>query len=292
MRLTVLRLFPDSLNIFLSPKSVQAVLTSTFGYQIYDLSKKDILETSPGNFDLIFEAMVQIIKNLRPGKIKIVISDHFIRYLCFPWNEGFINSNEEFSYAQFLFDDTFGPNSHTDWRIALSHTSPGKSRLIAAAPEALIEGLQLEISKLKIQLVSVKTQLTVSVQSLPKYFSESAWIVSHELGRLTFAALDKDGFQWISSVRTESNDLTYLTECIAQEIRIAGRLHVEESPLKNVFFSSPTVLTGSCITNENIKFHVWNLPKKTLDRLKLRGQKEKINPTVLNDFNQILLGVT
>ena len=86
--------------------------------------------------------------------------------------------------------------------------------------------------------------------------------------------------------------MTYLTECIAQEIRIAGRLHVEESPLKNVFFSSPTVLTGSCITNENIKFHVWNLPKKTLDRLKLRGQKEKINPTVLNDFNQILLGVT
>ncbi len=288
----MLRLFPDSLNIFLSPNSVQAVLNRTFSHEIYDDSEKDLEENRNDKFDFLVKKTVRIIKDLCPGRVRIVISDHFIRYFCFPWNDELINSSEEFSYAQFLFDDTFGPNSHTDWRLAISHAPPGQSRLIAATPEALIKSLEIEISKLKIHLVSVTTQLTVSVQRLPKSISKSAWIVSHEHGRLTCTALNRNGFQWVSSVRTEFNEAKYLTQCIEQEIRISRQLSAEESPLKNIFFCSPTVLTEECMTNENFKFHVWNLPIKTLGRLKLRGQKVNINQTALDEFSQILMGLT
>lgn len=160
--------------------------------------------------------------------VKIVLSNHFVRYALVPYSEQVQGADQELALARFHFSKVHGEVSRA-WDIRLSPAAPGATRLASAVDSALIDALrQCFRQGGRARLASAQPLLMSIFNSggavIP---SAGAWLVMAEPERTCIALLCGKVWHTVQNVRGHyDNDQAW----IALVERERWRLNPESAP--------------------------------------------------------------
>ena len=119
--------------------------------------------------------------------VTVVLSNHFVRYDCLPWNEAVKGEEELIALARHRLTQIYGAAAQT-WLVRLSPAGKGAARMVAAIDNALLEKLRLMTAETGHQLHSIQPYLMASFNCFAKGLaSGDGWFVAAENGRFALA---------------------------------------------------------------------------------------------------------
>ena len=89
----------------------------------------------------IVDALSKKQKLLKNQRVKVILSNHFVRFCVVPWHDKVVSSADWQAIAQQVFRQQFGAVA-SEWRIAISFAKYGETMLAAAMDDSLY--IQLE----------------------------------------------------------------------------------------------------------------------------------------------------
>ncbi|MDO8412426.1 MAG: hypothetical protein Q7S51_01405 [Gallionellaceae bacterium] len=129
--------------------------------------------------------------------VAIVLSNHFVRYDCLPWNAAVKSEEEQLALARHRLLQVYGTMAQT-WAARISPAKKGAARLVAAIDEALLEMLKLATAEAGLKLYSVQPYLMASFNHYAKQLTQSeGWFVAAESGRFALALFRSGSWQHV-----------------------------------------------------------------------------------------------
>jgi hypothetical protein len=190
-RSTVPRLFPEDLRVRLAPAEVLAGGSS--------IACDPALGAEP------WQGAVATLKNMewtKPCKVKVVLSNHFVRYAVIPWSDGLATPAEEEAYLRHHFAKIHGERAKS-WTPRASEDRRGLPRLASAIDTALLEELKGAFPRGgKARLVSVQPELMEAInrwrEAIPR---DGAWLVLAEPDRACVAMHREGGWRSVQNAK-------------------------------------------------------------------------------------------
>jgi hypothetical protein len=119
--------------------------------------------------------------------LRVMVSDHFVRYALIPWSAELVADSERMAFARLTMREIFGPAADL-WELCLDQQPAGQSSFAAAMDRALLAGLRDLSHKHRLRLRAVKPMLSARVQRQQRNLKESSFcFASLEAGRLMLA---------------------------------------------------------------------------------------------------------
>ena len=97
-------------------------------------------------------------RQARLGRVEIVLSDHFVRYLLIPWSRGLVSDSERLSFARLAFKDLYGTAADS-WDLCLDEQPAGRASFAAAVDRALVSSVRDAVARADGQLASLVPNL-------------------------------------------------------------------------------------------------------------------------------------
>jgi hypothetical protein len=168
----------------------------------------------------------------RGASLRIILSNHFVRYVLVPWSDDLSNEKEHLVLARRHFAVTHGPVAK-NWAIRMSLDRPGESHVASALDESLVSRLTLAAAASHTKLVSVEPLLMASFNRWQQDFREEAqWFVTVESGMLCGALLGRNRWVALRRWRTQGDWASELSlwlsreRLIGEESAAAGALYL------------------------------------------------------------------
>ncbi len=178
------------------------------------------------------EAHLKAHPQWRGASLRIILSNHFVRYVLVPWSDDLSNEKEHLVLARRHFAVTHGPVAK-NWAIRMSLDRPGESHVASALDEALMSRVALAAAGSHMQLLSVEPLLMASFNRWQQHFREEAqWFVTVERGMLCGALLGRDRWVALRRWRTQGDWASELSlwlsreQLIGEESATAGALYL------------------------------------------------------------------
>ncbi|NOT23893.1 MAG: hypothetical protein HOP22_14390 [Nitrospiraceae bacterium] len=150
------------------------------------------------------EALLAANPQWRGASIRIVLSNHFVRYVLVPWSNDLSNEKEHLVLARRHFALTHGPVAK-NWAIRMSLDNPGECHVASALDESLVSRLTLAATASHLKLTSLEPLLMASFNRWQQDFrEESQWFVTVENGMLCGALVGRN--RWIALRRWRIQD--------------------------------------------------------------------------------------
>jgi hypothetical protein len=150
------------------------------------------------------EALFATNPQWREASLRIILSNHFVRYALVPWNDHLSSEQEHLLFARRHFAQTHGPAAKS-WAIRISLDQPGESHVASALDQALMDRLTLAAEASHLKLASVEPLLmTAFNRCLQDFREETQWFVTVETGMLCGVLLGRD--RWIALRRWRIQD--------------------------------------------------------------------------------------
>ena len=169
--------------------------------------------------------------------VRIVLADHWVRYATVPYAAALSGEAERLTHARHVLTGIYG-EIVSQWTVTLSDSRPGAAQVACAVPAALIEELQLILTRHQLPLKSLQPQLISAYNhwraSLP---DGGAWFVSIEQGTLAAARLVPGGWDRVHSVRIGADWAVEL-----RRLQTFGRLANNSSQEGRVYVDAPAGL--------------------------------------------------
>jgi hypothetical protein len=171
-----------------------------------------------GSIEALREALVH--PNTGAGDARVVLSNHFVRYLVLPWNPALAGEREERSFAAARFQQVYGEVART-WAVRLSRGKSGAPALAAAVEQAFLDAIKASLDHSPLRLRSLQPALMTACNVGARAVASNAWIAVAEPGRLVLGL--QRGGQW-KSLRSRPLDAeaVSLAELIEQELLLLG----------------------------------------------------------------------
>jgi len=233
-------LSPDTLSLYIEPNRIQAIKAVGLGQHAGEVRQRKADVQASDNWQGMVEVCSELVRQTKPDRIRVVLSDKLARYACFPWRPELRNAEEELSMARLNFDDVYGPNASADWRLALSAGKPGQSRLSIAIPQSLFTVLQNSFGLKEPKVQSIQTAWTATVYKHRKLLGRTGWLANLELGRLTLGSWHEGSWRWVYSVHTDIETPEALLARIRQEILMSSTSLKAANPLP-IFLHAPAI---------------------------------------------------
>lgn len=132
--------------------------------------------------------------------VRVVLSNHFVRFLVAPWNESLSSFGERRAVAEQHFRARYG--SLVDgWRVHVSPTGHGEPAIACAIDAELLDALASLFAATPWRLVSVQPLLVVAFNQFRRSLGDDACLFVREPGRLCCAAWHKGRWQAIRATR-------------------------------------------------------------------------------------------
>ena len=245
----------DRIGVELSPQSVAWVrMARGLGANVVAKGHEQVL---PLAGEPLWQATLHKLRHMIVGEtwkgaqVTVVLSNHFVRYDCLPWNEAMENEDEQLALARHRLIQIYGAAAQT-WALCLSPAGKGEAQLAAAVDDAFLEMLKQAIAEEGIKLHSIQPYLMSSFNRYAKNMAQgNGWFVAAEAGRFALA-LFRDG-QWKRVLLRRGGDMATLHEWLERE-NLANR---EGAPCREVFLFGPEFPRDAI------------LPSYTLHRLEL-----------------------
>lgn len=151
--------------------------------------------------------------------VTVVLSNHFVRYDCLPWNEAVSGEEELIALARHRLTQIYGAVAQT-WTVRLSPAGKGAVRMVAAMDNVLLEKLRLMAAETGHKLHSIQPYLMASFNCFVKGLAASdGWFVAAENGRFALALFR--GGQWQRIQLRRGHDMAALHAWLERE-NLAG----------------------------------------------------------------------
>ena len=150
------------------------------------------------------EALLAATPQWRGSALRIILSNHFVRYVLVPWSDDLSNEKEHLVLARRHFALTHGPVAK-NWAIRMSLDRPGECHVASALDESLVSRLSLAAAASHVKLVSLEPLLMAAFNRWRQDFREEAqWFVTVESGMLCGALVGRN--RWIALRRWRTED--------------------------------------------------------------------------------------
>jgi hypothetical protein len=137
----------------------------------------------------------------RSARTRVVLADHWARYVIVPSVDGLWSDEERLAHARELLSGAFG-ESIADWDLRIADAPPGVPRVACAMPRELVTGVVAACTAHGGSVLSLQPQLIDAYaawrHSLPQ---SQAWFVTIEQGSLAAARLGGNGWDQVQSLR-------------------------------------------------------------------------------------------
>lgn len=188
------RLSPEHFQIALSPHQVAMVKLSR-SWKTSRVTQRKFLPCQPPvekqpNWSTPLAALRELFPKTGAAgtPVRVVLSNHFLRYIVLPWSPELVTQSEELDYAQARFAQVFGDKAR-QWVVRTSDAPAGAERLAAAADAALLEELALALRASGMALKSCQPALMAQFNCCRREIRDNAWLVAAERGRLLVARI-------------------------------------------------------------------------------------------------------
>ena len=245
----------DRVGVELSPQSVTWVrMARGFNANVLDKGYEKVL---PQAGEPLWQSAVHKLRHMIVGEtwkgaqVSVVLSNHFVRYDCLPWNDAVEDEEELLAFARHRLTQTYGAAANS-WAISISPAGKGNAQVAAAVNDTFLEMLKQAISEEGIRLHSIQPYLMASFNRFAKNMAQgSGWFVAAEAGRFALALFQQG--QWKRVVLRRGGEMSALHEWLERENMANG----ESAPCREVFLFGPEVPRDAV------------LPSYTLHRLEL-----------------------
>ncbi len=155
-------------------------------------------------------------------EVRVVLSNHFVRYAIFHNNGDITRADEELALAQHQFSRIYGQSS-AHWEILLSPAMRFNSPRVACALDRDLLNRLRELCSLQlVSLHSVQPYLAVAFNQYSSRLLPDTWLILVEDGILCLALLKNSRWQSIKTTRIDTNWRQELTSLIQRETLFAG----------------------------------------------------------------------
>jgi hypothetical protein len=169
--------------------------------------------------------------------VRVVVADHWVRYAMVPYAAALSGEAERMTHARHVLTGIYG-DVVSQWTITLSDSPPGMAQVACALPAALIEELQLLLTRHRLPLKSLQPQLISAFNHWREKLPDGgAWFVSIEQGTLAAARLARGGWDRVHSVRIGADWAVEL-----RRLQTFGRLANNSAREGSVFVDAPAGL--------------------------------------------------
>ena len=197
------------------------------------------------------EAILAATPQWRGAALRIILSNHFVRYALVPWNDHLGDEQEYQLFARHHFALTHGPAAKS-WAIRLSLDKPGECHVASALDQALMDRLTLVAEASHLKLACVEPLLMAAFNRWRQDFREAAqWFVTVEDGMLCGVLVGRDRWIALRRWRTQDDWVSELPLWLSREQLIG-----EESASVGAVYllAPPHAGTGSMSMGAPLKF--------------------------------------
>lgn len=153
----------------------------------------------------------------RGASLRIILSNHFVRYALVPWNDQLSSEQEHLLFARHHFALTHGPAAK-NWATRISLDKPGEAHVASALDQALMDRLTQIAETHHLKLASVEPLLMAAFNRCRQDFREEAqWFVTVETGMLCGALLGRDRWIALRRWRTQNDWVSELPLWLSRE---------------------------------------------------------------------------
>ena len=150
------------------------------------------------------ETLLAATPEWRGASLRIILSNHFVRYALVPWSDHLGDEQEHLLFARHHFSLTHGPAAKS-WAVRLSLDKPGESHVASALDQALLDRLTLVAEASHLKLARVEPLLMAAFNRWRQDLrEETQWFVTVEDGMLCGALAGRD--RWIALRRWRTQD--------------------------------------------------------------------------------------
>lgn len=223
----MLRLLPDRISIALAPDSVSwAVMRRGLRKQLHAKGMtKFVLQDGRA-----WQQALQILQNEFPrlpitkGKVTVVLSNAFVRYLLVNGGEVLSGAEERLALAKHDFLKVYGAVAQS-WEIRISDADAGGKYLASAVDAELIAQLRQIFSATGFNLDSIQPYFALAFDAwCTKLDSKTSHgILLSEASGYCYAGIGADAWEFMRSGRWEENDpVKTFQRIIGREIFLSG----------------------------------------------------------------------
>ena len=227
----------DRVGVELSPQSVTWVrMARGLGAKVLAKGHEQVLP-QPG--EPLWQSAVHKLRHMilaetwKGADVTMVLSNHFVRYDCLPWNDAVNNEDEQLVFARHRLTQIYGSAAQA-WAITLSPGRKGDARIVAAVDDTFLQTLKQAITEEGIKLHSIQPYLMASFNRYIKTIGQgSGWFVAAEAGRFALALFHEG--QWKRVLLRRGGDMSMLHEWLERESLTSG----DNVPSREVFLFAP-----------------------------------------------------
>ena len=187
----MLPLWRERIGVEISPQRVAWVRMAR-GWRA-NVIAKGCEHISPQQNEPLWIAALSKVEQLMRGEdwkraeVTVVLSNHFVRYDCLPWNSAVSDEAERIALAQHRLAQVYGAGAQAQ-AVRISPAGKGAPRLIAAMDTALLEKLRRIATETDCKLHSIQPYVMTSFNRFAKGWSKNeGWFVAAEKGRFALA---------------------------------------------------------------------------------------------------------
>jgi hypothetical protein len=137
----------------------------------------------------------------RVARLRVVLADHWARYIIVPWVGALRSDEERLAHARELLSSAFGEGIAA-WDLRIADAPPGVPRVACAMPRELINGVMAACTAHGARPLSLQPQLIDAYAAWRHSLPESqAWFVTIEQGSLAAARFSGSGWDRVRSLR-------------------------------------------------------------------------------------------
>ena len=180
-------------------KGVEVGITaSAFGLKLRDGSFKQV----PWSVDVMVAGVRTLAAEMSgingtAGKVSLVLSNHFMRYLVLPWNDALGADAEWLAYARHQLAALYGVDAQ-QYQIRIARQPFGKPQMVAALETKVLDDLMKAFEAASLQVQSIQPHLmAVFNVSRKQLIEDNFWLAVLESGRVCVAKFNDGAWSYV-----------------------------------------------------------------------------------------------
>jgi len=166
------------------------------------------------------EAMLSKV-TVKQANAKVMLSNHFVRYVLVPWSDQISDENEEQAFIRHSFVQTYGVEAQR-WALRMSPGGYGDTQVASAVDQALLDGLERILAARGIYLASAQPYLMTAYNRwLPQLDGARSWFVLVEPGRLCLSLLHQGRWSSLQTAKIGDNWPKELQNLLERELLVS-----------------------------------------------------------------------
>lgn len=153
-----------------------------------------------GALDALGQCAAQL--DARPASVRIVLSNHFIRYAIAPWRDDIRSPAERDGFIRHCFRENYGSAADA-WLIRENPEPYGRASLACAVDRELVDGVRDIFRGTRLNLGAIQPLFMAAFNKYRKSLGTTGCFLVHEEGRLCGATYAEGEWRNVLAVRVE-----------------------------------------------------------------------------------------